>query len=253
MEIIDEYIRQQQWRNWSGYLQHIPLMEHQQVLDLGCSVGEVSRLLAGRCAQVTGIDINPQFINYCIENARINQTFICSDLLKVDYSSLGPIDGIWASYALSYLSDPALFLRELYQHMSNESWIALVDVSCFISGNLPSSSSFYSTVHDFEIHSVTSGVYDFDFGSRMEKLVEAAGFTIIHQDNNVYDQELNFNGPVDPEVLENWQARLARMQGLKKRLTSAYDAMCCELLENLQRQSHSMNENVKFLVAIKRT
>src|SRR4051812_40404293 len=93
MDIIQEYLRQQSWRNWQRYIRHLPTSTSDHVLDLGCSVGAVSNLLSQQVARVTGIDANPDFIAYCNTKKNQNQHFICSDFLKVNYTVLQPITG----------------------------------------------------------------------------------------------------------------------------------------------------------------
>jgi SAM-dependent methyltransferase len=249
MEILEEYIRQQSWRNWVQYLKHIPLNQNHRVLDLGCSVGAVSSLLAANCANVIGIDINPEFIGYCQSQALPNQQFICADFKAIDSGER--IDGVWSSFSLSYLPDPATFVKGLAQHMAKGSWIALVDVSCFISGNLPRSSNFYPQVRKFERRSSQSGVYDFDFGSKLVDIVTRAGFSVIYDDDNVVDAELNFDGIASPEIYKNWQARIMRMRGLRLAFPDCYESICSELLANLQSEEHARNKNVRFVVGIK--
>jgi SAM-dependent methyltransferase len=249
MDMLEEYIRQQSWRNWMQYLKHIPLNQNHRVLDLGCSVGTVSNLLAADCANVIGIDINPEFIRYCQSQALPNQQFICADFKTINSGER--IDGVWSSFSLSYLPDPATFVKVLAQHMAKESWIALVDVSCFISGNLPRSSKFYPKVREFERCSSQSGVYDFDLGSKLVDIVNQAGFSVVYNDDNVADAELNFDGVASPEIYKNWQARIVRMRGLRLAFPDCYASICSELLANLQSEEHVCDNSVRFVVGVK--
>ena len=95
------------------------------------------------------------------------------------------------------------------------------------------------------------GIYDFDFGKKMEPLLSSVGFTIIHRDNDVTDLELNFDGPATAEIIENWQARLSRLVGLKNKFPNDYHDICQELIENLGSNEHKKNRNVNFVVARK--
>ena len=251
MDIIEEYKLQQSWRNWNQYLELIPLDKNDRVIDLGCSVGGVSNLLSKQVASVTGIDLNNDFINYCKSSQQLNQNFICSDFTKVDYDSLSPITGVWSSFSISYLSNPAGFLKSLYEILQSGGWIALVDVSCFISGNMLSDSKYYAAVKEFEVESHKSGVYDFDFGSKMAALLTQTGFQIIHVDNDVTDAELNFNGAAEPHILRNWKARLERMYGLRNKFPTQYTTICEEIITSLESAQHCKRNNVKFVVAKK--
>lgn len=252
LNLIEEYLRQQSWRNWEQYLAAVPLRPTDHVLDLGCSVGGMAGLLAQRVERVTGIDLDRDFIGRCQATRRINQLFKCADFADLDYAALAPIDGIWSSFAFSYLANPGHLLRQLHQRLQPGGWIALVDVSCFISGNLPPQSSHHPAVHAFELASGQSGLYDFDFGSKIAGLLQAAGFSIIHSDDDVTDVELNFDGAAMKDVENNWRARLTRMQGLRNHLPSEYDAVCEELLANLQSATHEKRGNVRYVVATKR-
>jgi ubiquinone/menaquinone biosynthesis C-methylase UbiE len=251
MEIFEEYLRQQAWRNWPQYLNAIPLTATDRVVDLGCSVGAVSRLLAGKVEWVTGVDANSEFINYCLSQAQGNQNFICTDFTNFDYSELGAINGLWASFTISYLQKPREFLAQLYKLLQPGGWIAVVDVAGFVSGNMLSNCKYFNLVKNFEVQAYKSGVYDFEFGEKMEPILRQLGFKILHLDNDVTDVELNFNGAADAEILRNWQARLARMQGLRNAYPAQYAGICEEVLASLQSVQHRKNRNLRFVVAQK--
>lgn len=251
LDLLQEYLNQQPWRGWAQYLAHLPLQRHQHVLDLGCSVGCMSHLLAEQVKRVTGVDKNEEFIRYCLAFARDNQRFLCTDIQQLTWADYPPIDGVWASFALSYLPDPQAFLHTLFQLLPEGAWVACVDVACFISGNLPEYSEFFAPVYAFELQSCQSRQYDFNFGVKMEAMLQAAGFQVHYRDDNVDDQELNFDGPVSAEVLLNWHARLQRMQGLQHRLGHRFVAMSNELMTHLQAPSHQKRQNVRFIVARK--
>lgn len=251
MDIIEEYQRQQSWRYWEQYLDAIPLNATHRVIDLGCSVGSASNLLSKRAASIVGVDLNAEFINYCTANGQPNQKFICSDFTKINFQEILPITGIWSSFSLSYLKDPAGFIKSLYDVLQSGGWIALVDVACFISGNMAPSGRHYQLVRDFEMESGNSGLYDFNFGSKMELMLKQAGFKIIHVNNNITDAELNFDGAVEPHILLNWKARLERMQGLKNRYPDQYVEICNEIIASLESTEHRKNNNVRFVVATK--
>ena len=251
MNLIQEYRKQQKWRNWERYLEFIPLNKDDSVLDLGCSVGNVSHLLTHKVNNVVGIDINQVFIDFCVSNKISNEAFLCSDLLDVDYSTFKKISGIWGSFSLSYLSNPKGFLQRLNALMEDGGWIALLDISCFISGNLPKNSKYYDRVSSFELESHKNGIYDFDFGSKMQTMLQKVGFEIIYVDNDVYDPELNFSGVASDEIIDAWSARLNRMEKLREKLGTGYSDFSSKLLSNLSSESHEKRGCVRFVVAIK--
>lgn len=251
MNLIDEYINQQSWRNWDQYIAEIPVNNNDRVIDLGCSVGGVSNIFSKQAEWVTGIDLNKDFIEFCLRNKQKNQSFICADIASINYAALSPITGIWSSFSLSYLHKPNEFIRYLYTLLQPEGWIALVDVSCFISGNMLPRSKHYSLVRDFERESYKSGSYDFDFGSKMEVFLRQAGFEIVYVNDNITDPELNFDGKAIPQIVSNWKSRLARLQGLRNTFPDSYPEICEEVIASLQSQEHSKNNNVRFVVAKK--
>ena len=121
MNLIEEYKKQQTWRNWESYLDLIPIKETDIVLDLGCSVGNVSHLLANKVSHVTGIDLNSDFIQFCDENKSSNEQYICSNFLDLDFSKFPCITGLWGSFSLSYLADPKPYLDKVYMKMDKGS------------------------------------------------------------------------------------------------------------------------------------
>jgi SAM-dependent methyltransferase len=251
VNLFQEYEKQQKWREWERYLQVIPMNQNDSVVDLGCSVGNVSRLFSLRVKDVLGLDINQEFIDFCESNKSSNERFICTDFLNLSSLPVKSVNGIWSSFSLSYLRNPLDFLITANSLMDQAGWIALLDVSCFISGNLEKNSKYYERVRRFELDSYKSGIYDFNFGTKMPGLLQSAGFEIVHVDNDVTDPELNFSGAAPKEIIEGWSARLSRMQRLKEELGAEYAEFCQELLSDLGSKQHEKRGNVRFVVAKK--
>lgn len=248
MELIEEYKTQQSWRNWQRYLENIPISPSQTVVDLGCSVGGFSNVMSKKCERVIGVDLKKEFIDFCTSNASSNQEFICSNFLDFDFGSLERVDGVWSSFSLSYLSNPQSILKRIHEVLPRGGWVALVDVSCFISGNLPNDSKHKEKVRSFEMNSTEFGVYDFDFGSKMKSVAVSSGFRILYVDDNVFDPELNFEGRASSAIVANWKARMIRMQILKTKFPDEYPEIVDELLKYLESADHQMNYNVRFVV-----
>ncbi len=255
LSLFHEYEKQQEWREWERFIEFIPLTANDTIVDLGCSVGDVSRMFSRQVKHVVGVDINSEFIAFCDSRKTTNETFVLSDFLSLDYleiqRSFGEINGIWASYSLSYLSDPISYLTSLYSVLNEGGWIALLDVSCFISGNLAKDSKYYTRVLAFEQASYRSGLYDFDFGGKMQGMLQQAGFDIVHVASDVADPELNFTGTAAFDVIEGWSARLGRMKKLRELLDEEYTEFCDEFLANLSADTHDKRGNVRFVVARK--
>lgn len=251
MELITEYQQQQVWRNWEKYLNIIPLNNTDVVLDLGCSVGAVSHLFAKQVSKVIGVDNNPDFIRFCNEHKSSNEQFICSDFLALNLEELPQLGGVWGSFSLSYLAEPKKFLQKLYNKIHPAGWISLLDVSCFISGNMDKNSHYYQKVRSFELASYQSGIYDFNFGSKLEHLLESSGFNVIYKDNNVHDDELNFSGSATQDVVEVWHSRLDRLVKLQQILGKDYPHFKQQFLANVSSESHQQRQNLRYVVAIK--
>lgn len=251
MDILSEYRQQQTWRNWNRYLDRLPLKSTDTVLDLGCSVGDVSHLFAQRACEVIGIDINQEFVDFCQKNKVTNQHFLCQSFEHINFEELPRFNGVWASFSLSYLSKPLEFLRCLHQQIFNGGWVAMLDVSSFISGNMPEQSEFYQLVKAFEQDAIDTSGYDFNFGSKMAPMLQQAGFTLLCQDDDVFDVELNFSGKAPNDVINVWQARLKRMPKLERLLGANYPRFVNELLENLASPAHEKRQSLQFVVAQK--
>lgn len=251
MNLLEEYLIQQRLRRWDELIALVPCRANDTILDLGCSTGFVSSLFSRKVNSVIGIDINQEFVDYCLINAKDNTKFICADLNRLPYQELGEINGAWASFSLSYLEDPLDFLSKLYLALSPGSWVAVLDVACFLSGNLGPNSKFYTPVREFEIQSYKSRIYDFNIGAKLEQLLLNSGFTLQYVDNDVNDLELNFDGQVRNDVLPIWEARLKRMHGLRKFLGADYKDFCNEFLDEIQSPTHKKRMNVRFVIARK--
>ncbi|MBL0521278.1 methyltransferase domain-containing protein [Aeromonas enteropelogenes] len=251
MDLFQEYKKQQCWRDWERYLDIIPYRHDDSVLALGCSVGNVSKMFSLRVDRVTGVDINQDFIDVCESDKNFNERFICCDFSGLSAFQLGRISGVWSSFSLSYLCNPLDFITYLYSLLDDDGWIALLDISCFISGNLPQASKYHLQVLNFELDLYKHGAYDFNFGERMQNILQEAGFETIYLDHDVTDPELNFNGAASQEIIDSWVARLNRMARLKTMLGNDYSDFCHELLFNLKSDTHTKLNNVRFVVARK--
>ncbi|MGV3526272.1 MAG: class I SAM-dependent methyltransferase [Candidatus Sericytochromatia bacterium] len=253
MELIDEYLNQQSWRAWEKYLPWLPLQPTDHLVDLGCSVGGFLQTVAPHCASSLGVDLNPEFIAYCASHPQPQQRFLCGDIASLGDEIFQQANGVWASFSLTYLPDPAAYIRRIHAALPPGGWLAVLDIDGFISGNLPLESPFQAQVQAFEQASHQGGKYDFALGHKLAGYLQAAGFELLHHDDNVTDVELNFDGSASEAVWQNWAARLARMPGLKQALgPAAYAEMAQELLAYLKQETHSRRQNLYFGVGRKK-
>jgi len=251
MKLIEEYIRQINWRNWPEYIAELPFGNSGTVLDLGCSIGTVSNLISERVNKVISIDNNLELLEYAEQNARSNIFFIHDDLNTLDFSILGAFDGVWISFVLANIKKPIAFLKKIHACMNTGGWIALADVDNFISGNMNPQSKYYDPVLQFEKSSFQNKEYDFNAGAKMANYLSQVGFTIIFENHNWRDDELNFAGKAPDDVIINWKARLERMVNLKKLLGSKYGHFSGEFINYISSREHQSDHCVHFVVARK--
>ena len=46
MNLVKEYKNQSTWRDWSPYIERLPIDNQDTIFDFGCSLGIVTKLLA---------------------------------------------------------------------------------------------------------------------------------------------------------------------------------------------------------------
>lgn len=99
MSVVKEYKKQASFRNWKSYINTLPLSENDLVLDLGCSIGSMSKLLAERTNKVIGVDNNADLLK---EASKINSDtkikYMNCDLNNLASAKLPMADGIWCSF-----------------------------------------------------------------------------------------------------------------------------------------------------------
>jgi len=60
MNLVKEYKNQSTWRDWSPYIERLPIDNQDTIFDFGCSLGIVTKLLAKKASYVIGIENNPE-------------------------------------------------------------------------------------------------------------------------------------------------------------------------------------------------
>jgi SAM-dependent methyltransferase len=197
MNLIDEYRKQWQWRDWDRVFDALPLTSGQTVLDLGCGPGDQGAALEARGARVFGADANQELLRAA-----------AIDCVRAHLRALpfAPADGIWSSFAAAYFpGDFSDVLRGWKQHARH--WIALVEIDDLF-GHEPLSATARGML---DAYARESKFYDFHMGHKLRTHLETAGFRVT-QELTIPDLELSFDGPARPDVLEGWRARFTRMK-----------------------------------------
>lgn len=251
MKITDEYKRQANWRNWETYLDCLPIEKEHTVLDLGCGIGNVSKLLAKKSSKVIGIDFNQKLLETAeLENKETNITFIKNDLKKIEKVVNEPIDGIWSSFTVAYIPDFTAILQKWIRLLKPNGWIALVEIDDLF-GHSPINSTTRISFTKYYDRQLKKGIYDFKMGGKLRQFIKNEGLTITHEENK-FDKELSFSGPADPIIYSAWNNRLTRMFALKDFLgEKEYLNLKSDFLNSLKDRNHSCEAKVKYIIAKK--
>ena len=233
MTVLEEYKRQFGWRDWVKVLSKCPIVPGQSVLDLGCGPGDISAELTARGARVTGIDGNEELLAAARTQCP-NGSFEHQDLNKL---TLAPssFDGLWSSFAVSYLANPKEVISTWLQSLTNDAWICIVEIDDLL-GHEPLPEETCSWIEAFYEDALRGRRYDFKAGRKIRPILESAGFHV--QEIELVDQELSFKGPAQPEILQAWRNRLARMGGLKRFLGNKYSSLVEQFMNCLSSENH---------------
>jgi ubiquinone/menaquinone biosynthesis C-methylase UbiE len=247
MSLVEEYRRQFGWRDWEGALSLCPLVPGQAVLDLGCGSGDVSGLLAARGLSVTGVDGNEELVAAAREQypaCRFEQ----QDLRQLNLPP-NSFDGMWCSFTAAYFTDFRETLARWCSLLKEQAWVCVIEMDDLL-GHEPLSATTHERIAAFYAEARAAQRYDFRAGAALPLAIESAGFqsTAIE----LADQELAFDGPAIPEVLEAWRARLARMGGLRNFLGTEFPAFEDEFLKCLSARDHRSRCRVVCRVGIRR-
>ncbi len=251
MTLLEEYRNQNIWRDWERYLIKLPLTPEQTVFDLGCSIGVVTNQLARKVKKAIGFDNDQLLLEAARNNKPDNCAFIHEDIFTSHPSQFGKCDGIWTSFALAYMKEPDIFISNWMKCLNVGGWFAVVDIDGFFSSHLSEDGKYFEEIERFEKASERSGVYDFRIGRKIKDLMEQNGLELIVEENDWYDQELNFDGSATPEVVQNWAARLDRMVSLKSYFGTEYPDFCRYFLDTISRERHTTTGGVRFCAGIK--
>lgn len=251
MSLTEEYNRQSTWRDWMPYIESLPIEQNHILLDLGCSVGTVTKLLAQKAYHVTGIDINRELLQEAQSiNLSENIDYKFGDLKKVCNRHQPKVDGIWTSFVAAYFPDFTPILNSWLHLLKPGGWIAIVEMSDLF-GHTPMSHSTRNVFREYYHHARANNTYDFEMGSKLETFMVDCGLSIIHEENR-YDRELAFEGPAEPQIIEAWAMRFDRMFAFKDHVgEKKFVEIKTEFLDCLSDESHKSATVVTYIIGRK--
>lgn len=144
-------------------------------------------------------------------------------------------DGLWCSFTAAYFVDFAREWDLWVACLRPAAWVCVIEIDDLL-GHEPISAATRSQIETFYEDSLAQGRYDFRAGRKLAAAVEAKGFEAREID--LPDDELAFTGAADPEVLEAWRQRLARMKRLEQFFGAGFVAFRTELLGCLVSPDH---------------
>lgn len=250
MSLTQEYTNQNQWRNWEQYIDKLPIQAEDVVLDMGCSLGFVSRLLAKKAKKVIGIDLNDQLIRKAQTlYSATNIDFRIGNLSEIGSLGLPVADGIWSSFTAAYFVDFESVLDTWLALLKPGGWIALIEINDLL-GHGPISKYSQDIFKSFYKHQLRKGLYDFEMGSKLKNYLDIKNLQVIYE-ASVYDKELAFNGPAEPQIVDSWKMRFSRMKLMQEFLGKESHNVLDEFMQSLADKGHFCNSEVKFLIARK--
>lgn len=245
MSLVHQYERQYRWRSWQQAYAALPPLAGSHVLDLGCAIGDQSRDLAALGARVLAIDADEQLLAHASSRGIPGASFALGDIRAPAVQA--PFDGIWASFVPAYFPDLAPVLSRWRNVLRPGGWIALTEVSGLFAHE-PLSSGARTLLGAYARESREAGRYDFDMGSKLASHLAAGGWE-VEVDRILPDRELAFTGAAEPDVLEAWAGRLARMRLLQERASQACPSLQEEFLRCLSSPEHATGCRVHFCLA----
>lgn len=248
MTLSDEYRRQYGWRSWSVIFDALPSVSGQTVLDLGCAAGDQAAELVGRGAYVIGLDADDDLLLEARSKRLDNAEFRKADLRTfTDPGRL--VDGLWCSFTAAYFPSLAERLASWTKRLRPGGWIALTEIDDLF-GHGPLDARAKALLDDYAQEAFSSRRYDFFMGRKLAAHSERSGFA-VRKTLAVDDQELSFQGPADPAVVEAWQARFDRMERLRDFCGPEFAHVRGEFLRCLARADHWAEGKVYCCISIK--
>lgn len=245
MDLTAQYARQHAWRGWKEAYAALPSLAGARVLDLGCAIGDQSRDLVGLGAEVVGIDADEALLTRARSRPTPGASFELGDIR--DPVIQDAFDGLWASFVPAYFPDLHSVLARWQRLLKPGGWIALTEVAGMFD-HQPLPPGTRALLEAYVSESLEVGRYDFNMGGKLGAHLAAAGFMVQTQ-RILPDQELSFDGAADPEVLDAWRHRVARMRLLTDRAHEAGVPLEEHLLHCFGSSTHTTACRVHFCLA----
>jgi SAM-dependent methyltransferase len=250
MTLADEYTNQNIWRNWTSYIEILPIKDTDTILDLGCGTGHVGRMLSEVALKVICIDANMNLLDEAKRiNSKDNIEYLNQDLRNINESKLPLVDGIWASFVAAYFPDFSSILKSWLKLLKPNGWIAIVEINDLFA-HFPITPTTRESFNSFYKDERNKNHYDYEMGSKLTKLLADEKLSIIIAENK-FDKELCFKGPADDQILKAWEHRLNRLMALQEFFgKEKYSVIKLEFLDCLTKENHTCKTEVKFVVAM---
>lgn len=96
------------------YFKHLSPQDY--ILDLGCSSGELTKILSQRVNKVDAMDISNESISYARKhNSRNNIDYFCKDINSIEFPLSRKYDVVILGAVLSFANNPSDLLKKLSQ------------------------------------------------------------------------------------------------------------------------------------------
>lgn len=248
MSLASEYQRQFGWRNWPAIFDALPSLQGQTILDFGCGVGDLAAEFVTRGARVIGVDLNEELLGEARSRQISNAEFQMGDLrASLDLGIAA--DGLWCSFTAAYFPDLSTVLATWARNVKLGGWIALTEIDDLF-GHEPLSAGTKALLGAYADDALATGRYDFQMGRKLRDHLERSGLR-VSKVLTFEDQELSFDGPAAPDVLNAWRTRFARMKLLRDFCGPCIDRIEKEFLGCLMRADHRSLAKVYCCIANK--
>jgi hypothetical protein len=133
------------------------------------------------------------------------------------------------------------------KHIAEDGWIALTEVDDLF-GHEPLSARTSSLLHSYAQDAISAGRYDFRMGGKLSQYLNESGY-LVSRVLVLPDEELSFNGPGKPDVINAWRRRFERMNLLRTFCGSDFAKVEEEFLLCLGRTDHVSTARVVACIA----